>query len=160
MRGTTGTCPDCDGTGMVAAPCDERGCTKRGLHFISQKHWEAAHRGEGDQPDPMIGQTVGDFLIVGILGSGGFGRVYLAFQSPLLRLKGALKLINVDTDDPEFSQALLRKFQSEAEVLAHLSHPNIVRLLKYGIHARRPYLVMEFVDGSRTLRDEINARSV
>lgn len=160
MRGTTGKCPGCDSTGMVADPCQERGCKKRGLHFISTHYWERAHQASGDQPDPILGQMVGDFLIVATLGSGGFGCVYLAYQSPLLRLKGALKLINVDTDDAEFSQALLQKFQSEAEVLAHLSHPNIVRLLKYGIHARRPYLVMEFVDGSRTLRDEIHSRTV
>ncbi len=160
MRGTTGKCPGCDGSGVVAEPCPERGCQKRNLHFISNGHWKRAHPDDGSTPDPVIGQRVGDFLVVDRIGVGGFGKVYLAFQSPLLRLKGALKLIDVATNNPEFSRALLEKFQSEAEVLAHLTHPNIVRLLKYGIHAKRPYLVMEYVDGRRTLRDEIHTRTV
>ncbi|MFU8806085.1 MAG: protein kinase domain-containing protein, partial [Bradymonadaceae bacterium] len=50
-------------------------------------------------------------------------------------------------------------FQGEAEALAQLNHPNIVRLLKYGIHQERPYLVMEYVEGGRTLRDEIGLRA-
>src|SRR5690606_20867052 len=51
------------------------------------------------------------------------------------------------------------KFQGEAEALAHLSHPNIVRLLKYGMHSERPYLVMELVDGGKTLREEVYQRA-
>src|SRR5690606_15339790 len=51
------------------------------------------------------------------------------------------------------------KFQGEAEALAQLSHPNIVRLLKSGMHGERPYLVMEFVEGGKTLREEVYQRA-
>ena len=159
MRGTEGTCPGCDARGTVGESCDERGCKKRGLHFIADSYWERLHQDHTGGPDPIVGQKVGDFLVVDLIGAGGFGKVYLAYQAPLLRLKGALKLINISTEDPEFSQVLLKKFQSEAEVLAHLTHPNIVRLLKYGLHNSRPYLVMEFVDKGRTLREEIFRRT-
>ncbi len=159
MRGTKGKCPGCDAEGTVGTPCQEKGCKKRGLHYLTVGHWQRAHPSEDSLPDPVLGQMVGDFLVVDLIGAGGFGKVYLAFQSPLLRLKGALKLIDISTEDPEFSKALLHKFQSEAEVLAHLTHPNIVRLLKYGIHSRRPYLVMEYVDKGKTLRAEIHQRN-
>ncbi len=155
MAQQTGKCPGCDSKGVVGQPCDERACAKRGHHFIPDEYWDAAHQRPDAQIDPTIGQVVGDFLVVGFLGSGGFGKVFLALQQPLLRLKGALKLLEFPSDNVMLTEALLEKFQGEAEALADVSHPNIVRLLKYGTHGERPYLVMEFVDQGATLRDEI-----
>lgn len=159
MSQETGKCPGCDTPGPVAQPCSEKACLKRGYRFIPEHYWELAHSVEGLPPDPLIGAVLGDYLVVDFVGSGGFGKVFLALQLPLLRLKGALKLIEFTTQDTELLAALLEKFQNEAEALAHLNHPNIVRLLKYGIHADRPYLVMEYVDGGRTLRDEMGLRA-
>ncbi|MCA9520339.1 MAG: protein kinase, partial [Myxococcales bacterium] len=47
------------------------------------------------------------------------------------------------------------KFRAEALSLSRLNHPNIVRLLKYGIKSGRPYMVMEYVSGAHSLADEI-----
>lgn len=159
MTDIQGKCPGCDADGTLGVGCPEKGCSKRGYHFIPLEYWDAAHEETDSQPDPMIGLVVGDFLIVSKIGAGGFGKVFLALQSPLFRLRGALKLIEFPSENAMLTQALLEKFQGEAEALADLTHPNIVRLLKYGIHKKKPYLVMEFVDQGRTLRQEIQHRA-
>jgi serine/threonine protein kinase/alpha-tubulin suppressor-like RCC1 family protein len=159
MSDSLGKCPSCDAPGEVGRSCQDKVCQKRGYHFIPEDHWTRAHAGKDPNPDPVIGLEIGDFLVVDILGAGGFGKVFLALQSPLFRLQGALKLIEFPNDDENFQQALLEKFQGEAEVLADLSHPNVVRLIKYGIHRERPYLVMEYLENGLTLRDEIFKRA-
>jgi len=102
--------------------------------------------------NPLIGQLLSDFLVVGHIGSGGVGQVYLAHQQPI-QLKAALKII--DPEETEIPASKLERFQLEASALARLTHPNIVRLLKYGRHDDRPYLVMEYVEGGRTLADAL-----
>lgn len=149
-----GACPGCRQFGDVATPCGEKGCRNRGLHFIPTEYLRP--RAPDQAPiDPEIGRMFGDHLVVDTLGAGGFGRVYLALQVPLL-MKTALKLVEVATADDDEARAVLAKFEMEARALARLSHPNIVRLLKYGRQHDVPYLVMEYVEGvtvGRQLRD-------
>jgi serine/threonine protein kinase/alpha-tubulin suppressor-like RCC1 family protein len=159
MSEEQGKCPSCDEVGVVGDACQGVACRKRGYHFIPQDFWDRAHAQEDKSPDALIGQLIGDFLLVDTVGAGGFGKVCLALQSPIFRLRGALKLLEFPNDDPEFQRALLEKFQGEAEVLAELSHPNVVSLIKYGIHENRPYLVMEYLENGLTLRDEMYRRA-
>ncbi|TNF28955.1 MAG: serine/threonine protein kinase, partial [Deltaproteobacteria bacterium] len=108
----------------------------------------------GREPDPLIGKRIDDYLLVSVLGVGGFGKVLLALQLPIM-MKVALKLMH-EQADTALAARLLDKFEAEARALATLSHPHIVRLVKYGLHdGRTPYLVMEFVDDGRTLKHEI-----
>lgn len=158
MADQNGQCPGCDQPGPLGQACSERACAKRSYHYIPVDYWERAHKG-GAQPDPTLGLLIGDYLVVAPIGSGGFGKVFLALQSPIFRLRGALKLLEFPSDNAVLVQALLEKFQGEAEALADLSHPNIVKLLKYGVHAQVPYLVMEFVDEAHTVRQEIQVRA-
>ena len=137
--------------GEVGKACGERACIKRGHHFIPEAFWTRAHPHPNADLDPVLGQVIGDFLVVALIGAGGFGKVYLGLQAPLYGLQGALKLMELDGYDEDITQALLNKFEGEAQALAALSHPNIVRLLKYGLHNQRPYLVMEYVDQGKTL---------
>lgn len=149
-----GICPGCDARGALGDACSERACRKRKYHFIPHDYWDNSNKlAEG--PDPMLGQFVGDFLLVERIGAGGFGKIFLGLQAPLFQLKGAVKLIELDHYDDDITEALLEKFKGEAQALAQLSHPNIVKLLKYGVHRQRPYLVMEFVDDGRTLAEDI-----
>ncbi|MFU8803595.1 MAG: protein kinase domain-containing protein [Bradymonadaceae bacterium] len=158
MSQEKGKCPGCDTVGPLAQACIEKACAKRGHHYIPISYWNRVHSEEGAVPDSFIGMVLGDYLVVDFIGSGGFGKVYLVLQLPLLGLKGAVKLIEFPSDEEGFVKALLEKFQGEAQVLAQLNHPNIVRLLKYGLHGGRPYLVMEYVEGGRALRDEVALR--
>lgn len=153
-----GKCRGCDAEGEVGEPCDADACAKRDLRFIPKQYHESL--GEADDvPDPLVGRLVGDFLVVQLLEVGGFGKVYLALQEPMFRLRGAMKVLEFSTRDTELADAMAEKFRREAEVLAEMSHPQIVRLLKYGIHRERPYLVMEYVEEGGTLREEINTRA-
>lgn len=143
-----GRCPSCEGTGTVAAPCATPRCQRRGYHFIPAE-WFAAIDHTG-LVDPVLGQMRGDYLVVGVLGSGGLGKVYHALQWPI-GLAAALKLLGNGHEPPD--PHAVERFRGEAMALARLTHPNIVRLLKFGVHDGVPYLVMEYVEGSRTLRD-------
>ncbi|MEM9998725.1 MAG: serine/threonine-protein kinase [Bacteroidota bacterium] len=93
------------------------------------------------------GTRVGPYRIEGILGRGGMGTVYRAARADGTFEKAvALKLVKrgIDTD------AVLRRFRHERQILAGLDHPHIARLLDAGAAADgRPYLVMEVVDGLR-----------
>ncbi|MCA9520073.1 MAG: protein kinase [Myxococcales bacterium] len=126
-----------------------------GFHRIGLEYYNLIRNQSQRARDASIGMVIADFLIVRELGRGGFGRVYLALQLPLM-MKAALKLMN--PVDDKLGATLIAKFESEARSLAQLNHPNIVRLLKYGSFESRPYMVMEFVDGACTLKDEISER--
>ena len=148
-----GLCPNCDHAGFVGEPCPERGCVKRGYHIIP-----TAHAGAGRAPDALIGTRVADYVIIAVLGEGGFGKVYLALQLPILMVV-AIKLIRTHFVDPGVLEVLLRKFRAEAEALGSLSHPNIVRLFQYGVHQGDPYMVMEHVADGLTLKEETRRRA-
>lgn len=83
------------------------------------------------------------------LGSGGFADVFL-YEQDMPRRSVAVKVLPSDIADPD----LRRMFNSEADVLAHLSaHPSIVTVYQAGISADgRPYIVMEYCPGSLAQR--------
>src|SRR4051794_1639459 len=86
---------------------------------------------------------VGDYKILSILGSGGMGVVYKAFDQKLGRVV-ALKMLQAGVDaGPEE----MVRFRSEAETLGTLQHAHIVQVHDFGMHQGAPYLVMEFVNG-------------
>lgn len=108
-------------------------------------------------PSPTApGETrIGPYLITGILGSGGMATVYLARQASIGR-DVALKVITgPDANDPEFGE----RFRREAETLARLSHPHILKVFDFGEDAGRPYLAMEHMQGG-TLREHIGATPI
>ena len=91
----------------------------------------------------MIGQSVGPFRVVGKLGSGGMGDVYLAEDTRLGR-KVALKSPSDSwLKDPE---ARLR-LQREARAAARLNDPRIAAVYDVLDLEGRPYIVMEYVEG-------------
>jgi serine/threonine protein kinase len=86
------------------------------------------------------------------LGSGGFADVFL-YEQDMPRGNVAVKVLPSDVRDAD----LLRMFNAEADVLAHLSaHPSIVTVYQAGISADgRPYIVMEYCPGSLAERYRI-----
>ena len=89
------------------------------------------------------GTTLGQYRLIGLLGRGGMGEVYEAEHTVLGR-RYALKLLPADF--AERSEALGR-FQREAQVMANLEHPNIVRVDEFGETDGRYWLRMEFMGG-------------
>ena len=98
----------------------------------------------------VTGTRLGSYEIRGPLGSGGMGEVYRARDSKLNRDVALKVLPDLFANDPE----RLPRFQSEAQVLASLNHPNIGGI--YGLEEADSIraLVLELVEGP-TLADRI-----
>lgn len=94
---------------------------------------------------PAEGEQVGPYRIVRPLGRGGMGAVFLAERADgQFEQQVALKLIRGGTA----SGQIVRRFQSERQILARLQHPQIARLLDGGLtEDGQPYFAMEYVDG-------------
>lgn len=94
---------------------------------------------------PEIGRRLGPFVLLSLLGAGGFAAVYRAEDTRLGRAV-AVKLLHASlaTDD-----AFLRRFDVEARASARLRHRHIVTVYEVGqSEDGRPYLVMELLDGT------------
>ncbi len=93
----------------------------------------------------LVGQQIGIYKIVGELGYGGMGAVYLAVRTDgKFDQKVALKLLKREMN----TSALRRRFQQEQAILASLGHQNIARLLDAGTTDDKiPFLAMEYVEG-------------
>jgi serine/threonine protein kinase len=157
-----GACPSCGQRGETGTPCSERVCQRRDYRYIPSEHAQRLVRTGPRATNPLIGQVLAGYLVVDIIGDGGFGLVYLALQLPVRRrpLQVALKLMKRGlAADPATGELVMGKFEGEADALAALSHPNVVRLLGYGSHEGTPYIVMEYVDHARTLREETAERA-
>lgn len=98
----------------------------------------------------MIGQTVSHYKIVGELGSGGMGEVFLAEDTSLHR-KVALKFLPPNYQMDEVARKRLLR---EAKSAAGLGHANICTIHEVGEYEGKSFIVMEYVDG-QTLRDRL-----
>ncbi len=146
-----GICPSCGDEGTVGAACGQTVCQRRDCRYIpSEFHDKLRAQAAGEQSS-LVGLAVEEYLVVDRIGAGGFGEVLLALQLPI-GMKAALKLIRLQGVAPERVASLLEKFEGEAKALAALTHPNIVRLLKYGIWNGSPYMVMEYVEAGQSMR--------
>jgi serine/threonine-protein kinase len=96
---------------------------------------------------PTPGDTFGRYRLEALLGRGGMGEVFAAFDAVLER-RVALKVVrDVEGDGTEGKRRLLR----EAKAAAVLHHPNAVRLYDFGEEGDIAFLAMELVEGE-TLR--------
>lgn len=86
---------------------------------------------------------IAGYDILSELGRGNMGVIYKARQHKLNRIV-ALKMILAGKHADETQR---RRFETEAEAVARLQHPNIVQVYDIGEHEEQPFLVMEFVDG-------------
>ncbi|HEY7982832.1 MAG TPA: serine/threonine-protein kinase, partial [Ktedonobacterales bacterium] len=100
--------------------------------------------------EELIGTSLGNCEIRGILGSGGMAVVYRGFQ-PNLERDVAIKVL-----PPTYKQdpAFLERFKLEARAMAQLAHPNIVTIHDFGEENDRLYIVMAYIAGG-TLRERL-----
>jgi WD40 repeat protein/serine/threonine protein kinase len=91
----------------------------------------------------LVASSPPGYEILQELGRGGMGIVYRAWQ---IGLKRPVTLKVIQSGDLSGSGERSR-FQTEAEAIGRLQHPNIVQVFEVGEHAGRPYLALEYVDG-------------
>jgi len=92
-----------------------------------------------------VGQQLGNYRLQRLLGRGGFADVYLG-EHTYLHKPAALKILHIRLGEQETEQ-----FLHEAQTLAGLDHPHIVRVLDFAVQDGLPYLVMDYAVGG-TLR--------
>jgi eukaryotic-like serine/threonine-protein kinase len=85
-----------------------------------------------------VGQRLGNYRLLRLLGQGGFAKVYLGEQI-YLHTQAALKVLHVQLLD-EHVQAFLK----EARLIAHLEHPRIVQVHDFAVQEGTPFLVMSY----------------
>lgn len=84
------------------------------------------------------GQQIGNYRLLRLLGHGGFADVYLG-EHIYLKTQAAIKVLQLHLGSSERDN-----FLSEARTIAHLVHPNIVRVLDFGVQGYTPFLVMDY----------------
>lgn len=94
------------------------------------------------------GSVFAGYTILGELGRGGMGTVYLA-RHPRLPRNVALKLL---ARDHVADRDSLRRFEREAELIAALDHPGIVTVFDRGSVDGHPWLTMRYVEGTDASR--------
>ncbi|MAJ47311.1 MAG: hypothetical protein CBC35_08690 [Planctomycetes bacterium TMED75] len=104
-------------------------------------------------------EQIGDFRIIGLLGEGGMGAVYLADQlHPRRRV--ALKVIKAKI----ISKDAIKRFEVEGETLAKLSHPAVAQVFAAGIESDAggsvPFFAMEYVEDAKTITEWADAEEL
>jgi serine/threonine protein kinase len=86
-----------------------------------------------------LGQQLGNYRLLRLLGRGGFAEVYLG-EHLFLKRRAALKVLHTSLEEEEVDQ-----FLAEAQTLARLEHPNIVRVHDFAVEQDgTPFLVMDY----------------
>src|SRR5205809_2171759 len=87
--------------------------------------------------------SLGRYEIRSLLGTGGMGEVYLAYD-PSLRRQVAIKLLPA-----EFTQnnVRLQRFEREAYAASSLNHPNILTIYEIGQQDGHHYMATEYIEG-------------
>src|SRR6266700_2263551 len=85
-----------------------------------------------------VGQRLGNYRLVRLLGRGGFAEVYLG-QHVRLNMQAAIKVLHTQLADDDVAN-----FHREAETIVSLLHPHIVRLLDFDVKDGVPFLIMDY----------------
>ncbi|MGC9346530.1 MAG: protein kinase domain-containing protein, partial [Anaerolineae bacterium] len=146
-------CPQCGGRLRPGA----RFCRKCGAP-TTPIETAAASQDRPTWPPPTSGfgtgsllpmQTIaGRYLILEKIAQGGMGAIYKAQDQ---RLQGKIVVIKEMSETaivPSERESVLESFTREAELLARLDHPNLVKVTDYLQEGERHYMVMEFIEGN------------
>jgi tetratricopeptide (TPR) repeat protein len=165
------TCPSADAiVQFVAGELDESARQQMELHIDACRDCASLVQeanaglgqttrryGEDAPPSPPPGElsrgaSVSRYIILSLLGEGGLGRVYLAYD-PELDRKVAIKLMR---DGAAASDEVAARLLREGRAMARLAHPNVVVVHDIGMSALGPFIAMDVVEGG-TLRQWLAA---
>src|SRR5439155_16240311 len=105
--------------------------------------------------ESITGKEIGSYKILGFLGKGGMGEVYLA-EDPVLNRKVALKFLSAEFIEDSWAKRQLIK---EAQAVAMLEHPNICAVYGFEEVDEYSFIVMQYVEG-RTLAELISTKGI
>lgn len=128
-------------------PSARKGTRRRDTAPSGERHSEAL---------PGRGDAIGRYLVLDLIGEGGMGAVYAAYD-PTLDRRVALKVLVANTDAvASIGPASLVR---EAKAMARLNHPNVIQVFEVGTleGSGDVYIAMEYVDGV-SLRDWLDAK--
>ena len=128
----------------------------------------APHRGAGGGSENClpVGTRLADFEITGVLGEGGFGIVYMAYDHSLQRavaikeympgalaMRGADCAVSLRAERHQDTFMLgLKSFINEARFLAQFDHPSLVKVYRFWEQNRTAYTAMQYYEG-RTIKE-------
>src|SRR6266700_2991599 len=92
-----------------------------------------------------VGQQLGNYRLLNLIGRGNFAEVYLG-ENQLLNTQAAIKVLNI-----HFTSEDKDRFYAEARTIARLTHHHIVRILDFDVEDGFPFLIMEYAPNG-TLR--------
>ncbi|MBC8170055.1 MAG: protein kinase, partial [Anaerolineae bacterium] len=105
--------------------------------------------------DQHVSRQIKGYELREKIGEGGFGAVYRAYQL-IVEREVAIKFILPEfANQPDF----IRRFETEAQLVARLEHPHIVPLFDYWRDPEGAYLVMRWVRGG-SLRESLRNRGI
>jgi tetratricopeptide (TPR) repeat protein/tRNA A-37 threonylcarbamoyl transferase component Bud32 len=106
--------------------------------------------------DLTPGASLGRYVILHSLGSGGMGVIYKAYDTKLDR-NVALKILRIPSDSKISAATAQARLEREAKALAQLSHPNVITVYDVGTFRGNVFVAMELVEG-QTLRDWLESK--
>jgi len=113
---------------------------------LSGESIETVVDGKINQQFLRRGELIGRYTVLGVLGRGGMGVIYRAYD-PELNRNVALKLLRVRKATPETAERARARMLREAQALARVSHPNVIAVYDTGTFEGDVFITMELVDG-------------
>ena len=107
---------------------------------------ERRHSADSEQVSARLGETFGRYQLLGLLGQGGMGRLYIAERRGI---QGFVKIVALKRIQPHLadSKQLREMFLNEARIAARLEHPNIVATYELGEVDGNYFISMEYLPG-------------
>ncbi|GEM_PF-3015325 len=93
--------------------------------------------------ESLLGKTIRGYKVEQLIGKGGWGAVYLAYQQTVNRYVAMKMILPEFANQPDFS----KRFEIEAQTVAQLQHPHILPLFDYWRGDEGAYFVMRYVTG-------------
>ncbi|MGH9852756.1 MAG: protein kinase domain-containing protein, partial [Blastocatellia bacterium] len=114
----------------------------------------AAADSSARQADSLIGESLGRYRILELLGRGGMGAVYKA-KDTMLGREVAIKVLHSTFS---IDQDRLHRFEQEARAASALNHPNIITIHEFGQEGGVHFIVSELIEGETLRRRMAGAR--
>jgi tetratricopeptide (TPR) repeat protein len=108
---------------------------------------------EATGPSERVPSDLGRYTLVELLGRGGMGEVWKAWEKGLRRHVAIKFLRGSDAED-------LKRFEREAQMVARLNHPNIAPVYEVGAHQEQHYLAMQLIEGVTLDRAKLSHRAL